>query len=105
MAGATVLGFIFEQLGINEANIITLYILAVLVISVVTTNRWYSLISSAVSVLTFNFFFTIPKFTLRAYDPDYPVTFLVMFFIETAATFVSFSILCHLSKLSITCIL
>lgn len=79
MSGATVLGFIFEQLGVNEANIITLYILAVLVISIVTTNRWYSFVSSAVSVLIFNFFFTVPKFTLCAYDPDYPATFLVMF--------------------------
>lgn len=31
------------------------------------------------SVLTFNFFFTEPRFSLHAYDSGYPVTFLVMF--------------------------
>lgn len=79
MIAATVIGFIFEQIGINEANIITLYILGVLVISVVATNRWCSIVSSLISVMVFNFFFTVPKYTFRAYDTDYPVTFLVMF--------------------------
>lgn len=60
-------------------NIITVYVLAVLVTSVTTTNRVYSLISSVVSVLVFNFLFTEPKFTLQAYDKGYPVTFLIMF--------------------------
>ena len=30
------------------------------------------------SVFAFNFFFTVPRFTLQATDPDYPVTFLIM---------------------------
>ena len=29
--------------------------------------------------MTFNFFFTVPRFSLHAYDSAYPVTFLVMF--------------------------
>ena len=53
--------------------------LAVLVTSIVTVNRVYSLITSIVSVLVFNFLFTDPKFTLMAYDRGYPVTFVVMF--------------------------
>ena len=35
--------------------------------------------SSFVSVLVFNFFFTDPKLTLHAYGQGYPVTFIVMF--------------------------
>ena len=31
------------------------------------------------SVLVFNFLFTAPRFTLRAYDRSYPFTFAVMF--------------------------
>jgi len=76
---ATGIGLIFEHLGFSEANIIMIYILAVLVISIITTQRAYSLISSLVSVLVFNFFFTIPRYTLLAYHQEYPVTFLIMF--------------------------
>ena len=39
----------------------------------------FLIIASIVSVLTFNFFFTEPRFSLHAYDSGYPVTFLVMF--------------------------
>lgn len=73
------IGEVFRQLGLAEANIIVVYVLGVLVISIVTTQRIYSLIASAVSVLIFNFLFTEPKFTLLAYDQGYLVTFLVMF--------------------------
>lgn len=76
---ASLLGYLFEWLGFVEANIITVYVLAVLIISVVTNNRVYSLISSIVSVLVFNFLFTDPKYSLQAYDNGYPVTFVVMF--------------------------
>lgn len=79
LIAASCIGYIFETLGFAEANIITVYVLAVLIISVVTINRIYSLISSVVSVLVFNFLFTYPKFTLHAYDQGYPVTFLIMF--------------------------
>ena len=75
---ATLIGYAFSGLGFKEANIVTVYILAVLVISVITTRRLYSMVSSVVSVLVFNFFFTVPKFTFMAYDDGYPVTFLIM---------------------------
>lgn len=78
---ATLIGFFFYGCGFTEANIITVYILGVLIISVVTTHRAYSLIASFVSVLIFNFFFTYPKFTFLAYDQGYPVTFLIMFIV------------------------
>ena len=37
--------------------------------------------SSIVSVLVFNFFFTVPQFTFRFDDPDYLVTFTIMFMV------------------------
>ena len=76
---ATLLGSLFYQLHFSEANIITVYILGVLIIAVTTSQRAYSLISSFVSVLVFNFFFTDPRFTLNAYDSGYPATFVIMF--------------------------
>ena len=76
---SSLIGTAFRNLGFDEANIITVYVLGVLVASVITTHQVYSLISSIVSVLVFNFLFTEPKFTLQAYEQGYPVTFIIMF--------------------------
>lgn len=76
---STVVGFLFYYLGFSESNIIMVYILGVLIIAVMTHHQTYSLVASASSVLIFNFFFTKPMFSLRAYDKEYPITFLVMF--------------------------
>lgn len=75
----TLIGIAFYRLGFPESNIITLYILAAMLISVSTKSPVCSFLASAVGVLTFNFFFTEPRFSLHAYDRSYPVTFLIMF--------------------------
>lgn len=82
LLAATLLGFGFYSLGATEANIIAVYIFGVLVISVVTTNRLCGLFASLVSVLVFNFFFTIPRFTFRFVEPKYWVTFTIMFMVS-----------------------
>lgn len=74
----TLIGLWFFSLGLNEANIITVYILGVLLNAIVTRGRIYSVVSSVFSVLVFNFFFTEPRLTLQVYAPGYPITFLVM---------------------------
>ena len=76
---ATLLGYLFYAVGFTEANIITVYILGVVILSVLTTSRFCNLVTSVVSVLIFNFFFTVPRFTFRIVDPGYYVTFLIMF--------------------------
>lgn len=76
---SSVIGYVFWRFGMSESNIIMMYILSVLVTSVITTQRIYSLISSAISVVVFNFLFTEPRYTLLAYEKDYPVTFIIMF--------------------------
>lgn len=75
---ATLLSFAFYELGFSEANIIVVYILAVLVTAVVTSHRVYSMAACLFSVLAFNFLFTEPRFTLNAYDSGYPATFAIM---------------------------
>lgn len=82
---ASCIGEVFQQLEFAEANIITIYVLGVLTISIVTTQRIYSLVASVLSALLFNFFFTEPKFSLVAYEQGYLVTFFVMF----AAAFIT----------------
>lgn len=76
---ATVIGYGFYLVGFSETNIITIYILGVLITAVLTSNKLCSIASSVLSVLVFNFFFTEPRYSLVAYDPGYPVTFLIMF--------------------------
>lgn len=76
---SSLVGMIFQKFGFDEANIITVFVLGVLVTAVITKHQIYSLISSIVSVLVFNFLFTEPQFTLQAYDQGYPVTFIIMF--------------------------
>lgn len=78
LAAATCIGQLFLNFGFTEANIITVYILGVLLTSLFTKSHACSLISSLASVLIFNFFFTEPRLTLHAYEPGYPVTFAIM---------------------------
>ncbi len=79
LGAASALGFGFRFFGFTESNVITIYILAVLVTSVLTDSRICWALTSAAGVLLFNFFFTEPEFSLLAYDKGYPLTFLVMF--------------------------
>lgn len=79
LISVTLTGLFFYQAGLSEANIITLYILGVLLTSIATTGWSCSLLASACSVIVFNYFFTTPRFTFHVYGKDYPVTFIVMF--------------------------
>ena len=78
LAGITALGWMFYLLGFSDATIITLYLLGIMIISVGTVYRAWCLAASVAAVVVFNFFFTEPRFTLLAYDKEYPVTFLIM---------------------------
>ena len=75
----TLLSILFYRLGFTDANIIMVYILGVVLTSIVTTHRIYSLVVSIASVFIFNFLFTMPRFSLKAYETGYPVTFVIMF--------------------------
>lgn len=81
LLAATLIGYAFYALGFTEANIIAVYIFGVLVTSIITTNRLCGLVTSVVSVLVFNFFFTIPRFTFHFNDPNYLITFTIMFMV------------------------
>jgi len=76
---ATLLSLFFHEFGFTRPNIIMVYILGVLLTSIATSHRVYSLVSSIASVFVFNYLFTEPRFSLTAYETGYPVTFVVMF--------------------------
>lgn len=79
LIAATIISSLFDTFGFSEANIITIYILGVLMCSVLASSRICSFVFSIVSVLVFNFCFTEPRFTLNANDASYPATFFIMF--------------------------
>ncbi len=77
LALVTAFGFLLDQFGFTEANIITVYILGVLLTALFTRNSVCSILSSAASVLLFNFFFAVPLLDFRAYETGYPMTFAI----------------------------
>ncbi len=93
---STLICMSFRCLGFSEANLITVYILGVLIIAVTTNRRIYSLLASTISVLSFNYFFTSPYLSLKAYDDGYPMTFIIMFI----SAFITSSLAVQLKKRS-----
>lgn len=75
---ATLLSLLFRQMGLFESNVIMAYILGVLLVAKLTDGFSYGILASILGVLTFNFFFTEPYYSLLAYRVDYPVTFIIM---------------------------
>jgi len=79
LSGCTCLGIFLDWLEFTNVNIIMVYILGVLLTSIATAGRIYSLVSSIASVFVFNFLFTHPRFSFLARETGYPLTFVVMF--------------------------
>ena len=77
---SSIAGFGFYAVGFSESNMITVYILGVLITAVCTNGHFYGAVASFLSVAAFNFLFTEPRFTFQVNDPSYPVTFLIMLF-------------------------
>ena len=89
MAIATFLSFFLQSYGIRKENILMIYIVGVLVITVTTTGYLYGMMASVCSVLLFNYFFTVPVHTFAMTDQN-DVVLLVFFLI---AGFISASIM------------
>lgn len=77
MAAATLLSFWFDRSIFSNSNIITIYILAVLIVSVFSSHQVFGVIAAVLYILLFNFLFIEPRFTLLVYDPAYLVTYAV----------------------------
>ena len=79
LTSATLLGMVLYGSNLSNSSIMMVYLLAVLLIAVITSHRAYSMAASVASLFLFNFFFVQPRYSLVAYEPGYPVSFLVMF--------------------------
>lgn len=90
----TLIGLFFQSASVSESNIIIVYILGVLITSVWTNGQLYGAIASLLGVISFNYFFIDPRFTLEATGSDYPITFLIML----AASVISSSLAIRVKK-------
>ena len=75
---ATVIGMLLIYIGFTESNVIMVYLLCVLLLSIFTNGYIWSVVGSLVSVVLMNFFLTEPRFTFHTYDTGYPLTCVIM---------------------------
>ena len=98
---ATALAFLFFSfVSENTANIALLYIIVQILIARYTNGYLHVLVSSVVSVICINFFFTYPFFRLNFTLSGYPVTFIGMLIITLLTTATTSSLLSDGSILS-----
>lgn len=86
---ATGVAYLFRFYRFRDANIIMVYLLSVIFTALATKERIYSVLYSIASVFVFNFFFIEPTMTFTVNDPEYIVTFTIMFltaFISSSLT-------------------
>ena len=79
LAASTMIALAFTRLGFSDANLVMVYILGVLMVAMFTNHQIWGIVTSVLSVLVFNYFFTEPVRTLSVNDPGYFITFFVMF--------------------------
>ena len=74
----TFIGLVFQKFHFSEANVVTIYILGVLLTSILTDGYLCSVAGSVMSVFLFCFFLTEPRMSFQTYAVGYPVTFVIM---------------------------
>ena len=74
----TLIGLSFQKFHFTDTNIVTIYILGVLLTSILTNGYLCSVTGSFLSVFLFCFFLTEPRMSFQTYAVGYPVTFFIM---------------------------
>ena len=74
----TLIGLLFQKFHFTDTNIVTIYILGVLLTSILTNGYLCSVAGSFLSVFLFCFFLTEPRMSFKTYAVGYPVTFFIM---------------------------
>lgn len=75
---SSLLGLVFHEYNIPETNIVIVYLLGVVLVSWLIEGFLFGILASFLATLTFNFFFTVPYYTLTVNDPSYIITFVIM---------------------------
>lgn len=88
----TVLALILHFFKMFESNIIMIYLCGILLASYFAESYIFSATASICAVLLYNFFFTIPYFTLKVNDPNYIFTFITMFLVGFFTSWLTISL-------------
>ncbi|MDD3368248.1 MAG: DUF4118 domain-containing protein [Lachnospiraceae bacterium] len=73
---------IFNELGLDKENLLMLFLVGVLLVTVATSGYWFGSLAAVMSVFLFNFFFTEPLYTFAISDQQ---DILLLFFFLIAA--------------------
>lgn len=75
VAASSAIGLAIHGLGLASSVILMCYMLVVLLFATRADGFFYACAASLGSVLAYNFFFTVPRFTFDAYGINYPFIF------------------------------
>jgi len=78
LSAAWVLSFLLRGVAEGTTHVFLIFVLAVLVISLITDGYAYGIIASILSVVLVNYIFTFPYYAFDFLRPGYPVAFLTM---------------------------
>lgn len=79
LLAAALVCFLLKPIGQGDSYVPLIFVLAVLLISRVTTGYLYGLIASIAAVFGVNFVFTYPYYAFNFTMTGYPITFICMF--------------------------
>ena len=82
---ATLLALGLWTIRVRAENIIMVYLISVIILMIEIHQFLWGGIYTVICILSFNFFFTAPRYTLRVNDPNYIVT-MVIFLIVSVIT-------------------
>ena len=74
----TLLGWAMVELGLQNAHIMTVYMLAIVLTAVATTTRSSYVLAALGSILLYNFVFAEPRFSFDSLGSGYPVSLVLM---------------------------
>ncbi|OTO72826.1 MULTISPECIES: sensor histidine kinase [Enterococcus] len=76
---ATIVTELMKYIHVGDQNLMLVYIFFILLVARTTSGYFWSALSSILSVLSFNWFFVAPLYSLTVYKQGYPITLVIMF--------------------------
>lgn len=82
LLAATFIAAVIDHFSRSQSNVSAIYILAVVIVSSITTGYIWGILTAACGVVGANFFFTYPYFALDFTLSGYPLTFAMMLLVS-----------------------
>lgn len=82
VVAATIITEFMQYLHFGDQNLMLIYILFVVIVARSTTGYLWSSLTAVFSVLSFNWFFVEPLYSLTVYKQGYPLTLVIMLIVS-----------------------